>query len=124
MACVARKIEPSRQDAEQFRWHHGDFDTARKYFILEFPVPPTVDLSGLSPEQIVSDQRVVLAPHFAAVLLPKSGGPADYYILGQAPLGWRHPPSAPSLPTASTPTSAQVPHPISKPLFNACAASD
>jgi hypothetical protein len=86
MACVQRKVEPVKADAERFSWHHGDLDAQRRYYALEFPPPPPVDLSDLPPEAIM-EARVVLAPYFAAVLLDHASNPLGYYILGQAPLG-------------------------------------
>jgi hypothetical protein len=89
MACVQRKVEPVKEHAERFRWHHGDLDAALQYFVLEFPAPPPVDLANLPRDRVLSAMpKLVLAPYFAAVLRPRSAaGPTHYYILGQAPLG-------------------------------------
>ena len=78
MACTMQKIEPVKADAMKLRWHRGDLDDEREYFVLEYPVPPPVDLGRAD---------VVLAPHFSAMIRPKSGAETDYYILGQAPMG-------------------------------------
>lgn len=73
MACTMQKIEPVKADAMKLRWHRGDLDDEREYFVLEYPVPPPVDLGRAD---------VVLAPHFSAMIRPKSGAETDYYILG------------------------------------------
>jgi hypothetical protein len=88
MACQMRKVEPDIEDARQFRWHHGDLDDAREYFVSEYPTPPPVDMSGMSMEQVVrGGGGFVLAPYFSAVIRQRESGEASYFILGQAPLG-------------------------------------
>src|SRR5688500_429213 len=39
MAARARKVEPDTEDAERFRWHHGQLNEGHEYFALEYPVP-------------------------------------------------------------------------------------
>lgn len=89
MACQTRKIEPTIADAKRLKWHRGKFGGQRKFFCLEFPVPPTVDLSTLPPEQFAKrgEQTVVLAPYFAVIIGGPQADSASYFVLGQAPFG-------------------------------------
>lgn len=88
MACVSRKIEPVIEDGKRFTWHYGELTAGQKYFILEYPTPPPVDLSEVPIEEMIGGKSpIVLAPHFSAVLRNESGGESNYYVLGQAPLG-------------------------------------
>lgn len=85
MACQARKVEPVIDDAKRLVWHHGELADGRAYFVLEYPAPPPVDMSDVSVEQLTK-VKVVLAPHFSAIVSRKDGG-SDYYVLGQSPRG-------------------------------------
>ena len=89
MACLRRNIEPNVEDAKKLRWDHGNFDEGAEYFVLQYPTPPPLDLTG-SPGRIkeVRDglPRYVLAPHFSAVIVMEGQG-AEYFVLGQAPMG-------------------------------------
>src|SRR5262249_2172770 len=88
MACQFRKVEPSTEDAQRFRWHHGALDEAREYYALEYPVPPPIDLSDASAEQLLSASTpFVLAPHFSAIIRHPGTQEASYFVLGQAPMG-------------------------------------
>lgn len=88
MACQMRKVEPVMEDAPRFRWHRGDLGRNREFYVLEYPTPPPVDMSQVSPEEIVSGEAAfVLAPHFSGVIRDPGTGNVDYYILGQAPIG-------------------------------------
>lgn len=88
MACQMRKVEPDLEDAKRFRWHHGDLDADREYFVLEYPVPPPIDLSDVPIEKLASlgGSPIVLAPHFSAIIRDRSETEATYFILGQAPM--------------------------------------
>lgn len=86
MAAQMRKAEPDTEDARRFRWHHGQLSEDLEYFALEYPLPPPVDLSDVSIEQLVGGgTRLVLAPHFSVVI--RGRGEVQYFILGQAPIG-------------------------------------
>lgn len=88
MACVSRKIEPVIEDGKRFTWHHGELTAGRKYFILEYPSPPPLDLSEVPIDEMIGGKSpIVLAPYFSAVLRNESGGETNYYVLGQAPIG-------------------------------------
>ena len=87
MACQVRKVEPVIEDAKRFTWHHGKLRHGREYFVLEYPVPPPVDMSHMAVEEMLSEANpLVLAPYFSAILRD-DGGATAYYILGQAPIG-------------------------------------
>ena len=86
MACMGRKVEPVPDDGRLFCWHHGPLTESREYFALEYPTPSPVDMSDLPIEQMVSC-RIVLAPHFSAIIRDTSSGETDYFVLGQAPMG-------------------------------------
>ena len=66
LACSMRKTEPNSEAAILFRWHHDQLGIGRDYFVLEYPTPPPVDMSGLSPDELTRGQ-FVLAPHFSAI---------------------------------------------------------
>ncbi len=86
MAAQARTVEPDTADAKLFRWHHGQLNTKREYFTLEYPVPSPIDMSDMPLEQMFkSENKIVLAPHFSAII--RGGGEPQYFILGQAPMG-------------------------------------
>jgi hypothetical protein len=88
MACQMRKVEPISEDAMRFRWHNGQLDEGREYYVLEYPTPPSVDLSNLSPGEVInSDSPPVLAPYFSAIIREIPAGEVSYYVLGQAPIG-------------------------------------
>jgi hypothetical protein len=87
MACQMRKIEPDVEIARRFSWHVGQFQDGRDYLTLEYPPPPAVDMSRVTPEEIVSGSSdFVLAPHFSCVIRDSEGA-CSYYILGQSPIG-------------------------------------
>jgi hypothetical protein len=87
MAATSRQVEPVIEDAKRFRWHHGQWDEGQDYFALEYPVPPPVDMSDVTVEQMTGGPlKFVLAPHFSVIV--RGGGPvAQYFILGQSPIG-------------------------------------
>jgi hypothetical protein len=86
MAAMGRKIEPDTNDAQRFHWNHGRLTRDYEYFLLEYPVPPAVDMSDTSLEQMISDGiKFVLAPHFSVIL--RGVDKVHYFILGQAPMG-------------------------------------
>ncbi len=88
LAAQMRKEEPNTEDARRFRWHHGQLDEGREYFVLEYPVPPPIDLSGASLEQVLaSGTKFVLAPHFSAIVRGPGPEEVHYFVLGQAPMG-------------------------------------
>ncbi|MBY0456877.1 MAG: hypothetical protein K2V38_06040 [Gemmataceae bacterium] len=86
MACQGRGVEPDPEDAKRFCWHHGTLTEGDEYFALEYPVPPPVDLLDLPPEQMFAT-KVVLAPHFSVIVRNIVTGAAEYFILGQSPMG-------------------------------------
>jgi hypothetical protein len=84
--ATAREIEPDIEAAKQFKWHNGSFDNTRKYLLLEYPVPPAVDMGDADPiSMLESGNKMVLAPHFSLIVYGDNA--PLYYILGQAPLG-------------------------------------
>ena len=87
MAAQARKTEPIGDDAKRFKWHHGHLDDGREYFALEYPVPPPIDLSNQSDDDLLRGMsNIVLAPYFSAVVRSNDKVP-QYFVLGQAPIG-------------------------------------
>ena len=88
MACQMSKVEPVADDARSFRWHHGQFPDGREYYVLEYPVPPSVDLSARTPEELMNaGSPLVLAPHFSAIIRDSLTGAISYHVLGQSPFG-------------------------------------
>jgi len=88
MACHIREVEPNVEDALRFRWHVGELDEYREYLELEYPEPSPLDMSYMSPEELVdTDTPLVLAPHFSGVIRETESDDVNYFILGQAPLG-------------------------------------
>jgi hypothetical protein len=82
MATEARKLEPNIDEAKRFHWHRGSLSEGYEYFVLEYPTPPSVDMSDVNVEQL---PNIVLAPYFSAIV--RSTHDAKYFILGQAPMG-------------------------------------
>jgi hypothetical protein len=87
MGCQVQKTEPVHEDAPRLRAHHGDFDATHDYFVLEYPTPPPVDLSGTDPTRLPAEQLPVLAPYFSAIVRNRATKAVRYYTLGQAPFG-------------------------------------
>ncbi len=86
MASLGRKVEPDPEDGRRFRWHHGSLTEGKEYFALEYPAPPSVDMSDASFGEIMA-KGFVLAPHFSVIVRSVVTGEADYFVLGQAPMG-------------------------------------
>jgi hypothetical protein len=87
MACKISEVEPVPEEARGFRAHTGQLDEACDYFILEYPTPPTVDLSGMNPADVTPEMLPVLAPYFSAVVRHHTTGEVKYFTLGQNPIG-------------------------------------
>ncbi len=88
MACQMRKVEPIIEDAMRFRCHQGQLREGQEYYALEYPSPPSVDLSDLSLDELSNaGSPPVLAPYFSAIIHEAPAGAVSYYILGQAPIG-------------------------------------
>ena len=88
MACKMQEVEPVDDDVRKFRAHHGQLDSSRRYYLLEYPVPAPVDMSDMSIEQLTDTaDPPVLAPHFSAIIHDTETNEVAYFILGQAPLG-------------------------------------
>ena len=80
-------MEPDIEAAKQFKWHNGSFDETHKHLLLEYPVPPPVDMGDADPISLFeSGSKIVLAPHFSLILYGGKDVPL-YYILGQSPRG-------------------------------------
>ena len=87
MACQMRKIEPDVEIAKTFHWHVGPLNGAIDYLTLSYPTPPSVDMSDVSPEQLMNSKTpMILAPYFSTVLRDREDK-RHYYILGQSPIG-------------------------------------
>ena len=64
--------------------HYAD---GRDFLTLEYPSPPPVDMSQMTPEDLIAaDKPFVLAPYFSCIIRD-SAGTRSYYILGQSPIG-------------------------------------
>jgi hypothetical protein len=88
MACSGRKAEPDIDAGSQFRWHLGTLGGTTEYFLLEYPTPPTFDMSDESfGEALAGGGMPVLAPYFSVAVRDTATGRADYFVLGQAPMG-------------------------------------
>ncbi len=85
--CQALKINIIREDAKRFREYFGKLDDARDYFVLEYPTPPPVDLSGVDLGSMPPEKRPVLAPYFSTVVRHRQTKAVNYYTLGQASVG-------------------------------------
>lgn len=87
MACQMRKIEPDIETAKMFQWHVGSLNGEIDYLTLSYPTPPPVDMSNVSPEELINSRSpLVLAPYFSTVLRDRENK-REYYILGQSPIG-------------------------------------
>jgi hypothetical protein len=87
MGCQMEKTAPVEEDGRQFRAHHGALDESQDYYLLEYPVPPPVDLSGIDPAKFDPEQMPVLAPWFSAMVRQRVAGTVRYFVLGQSPIG-------------------------------------
>jgi hypothetical protein len=89
MACRMNGKDPDMELLRSFPVHVGDLDEVNRFCIVEYPTPPTVDLSGLSREEMFErGEEVVLAPYFSAILLNRQSNEARYFVLGQSPHGF------------------------------------
>jgi len=87
MACQMREIEPDIEIAKTFQWHAGSLKGSIDYLTLSYPAPPPVDMSNVSPDELMNSQTpLVLAPYFSTVLRDREDK-RHYYILGQSPIG-------------------------------------
>ena len=87
MACQSRKIEPDIETAKTFKWHIGDRSNGSRFFTLEYPLPPPVDMSNMTTEQIMAAREsIVLAPYLSCVIR-RGDNASSYYVLGQSPIG-------------------------------------
>jgi hypothetical protein len=84
LACKARKAQPDIKDAGRIRAYNGRFDKMHDYFILEYPAPPPIDLSGVDLIKMPGEQTPVPAPRFSAVIRHHTTGAVKYFILEQA----------------------------------------
>jgi hypothetical protein len=87
MACKMAGVEPDFEAARRFVWRGGEFGDGRWYLALEYPPPPPVDFGEEDPGSLLEKGiKLVLAPYLS-VILYGDAAEADYYVLGQAPLG-------------------------------------
>ncbi len=87
MACQTHEIEPDIETAKVFKWHVGEFANGSQYFTLEYPVPPPVDMSDMTTEQVMAARdSIVLAPHFSCAIRCVDDS-LSYCVLGQSPIG-------------------------------------
>jgi hypothetical protein len=87
MGCQTEKIEPVEEDARRFRVQHGALDDVRDYFLIEYPEPPPMDLTGVDVTRLPPGAMPVLAPFFSVVIRDRVTRVVRYFVLGQAPLG-------------------------------------
>jgi hypothetical protein len=91
MASVRRNLEPTIEDAKKLQWHHGDLSGGIEYFVLQYPTPRPIDFTGapLAKFQEARDGLpvIVMAPYFSAVVVKEGQAEAEYFVLGQAPMG-------------------------------------
>lgn len=88
IASKIHELEPQMEDAQKFRTHQVQIDPKRDGFLLEYPVPPPVDFSELSPQELTEfSGALVLAPYFSVVIREAGSEQVSYYVLGQAPMG-------------------------------------
>jgi hypothetical protein len=87
IACQMAELEPVREDARLYSAAHGalgDYD----YYLIEFPTPPPVDMSGMDPVTLAQQGAgIVLAPHFSIIVRHRVSQDVRYFVLGQSPLG-------------------------------------
>lgn len=87
MACQMAQLKPVPEDARRYSASHGTFDD-HDYYLMEFPVPPPVDLSGTDPVALAAEgTSIVLAPHFSIILEHRTSRDVRYFVLGQSPFG-------------------------------------
>jgi hypothetical protein len=63
MVCQARETEPDIKAAKQFKWHNGTFDETHKFLLLEYPVPPPVDMGDADPISLLESGKKIVLNH-------------------------------------------------------------
>jgi len=79
LGCSARQVEPLSEEARSFRFHHGELDPRRDYFLMEFPAPQPL------PPEAAAAENPTLGVFFSAVIRQRDSGTLQYFVLGQAP---------------------------------------
>ena len=85
--CLLTGTKPDHYAGSTFRWHQGHLQNGRGYLVLEYPAPPSVELSIEEfdeGDRTPKDMR--LYPFFSALLPEIPGHPAACYALGQSPV--------------------------------------
>ena len=80
------KAEPIPEVALRFKAHHGKLNEMHDYFVLEYPKPPPLDISGNPPPQIAPELSLLIAPYFSAVVRHCQTKEVNYYNLGRSPM--------------------------------------
>ena len=80
-------LDLAREEATQFQLHHGRLDGVDDYYVLEYPIPPPLDLSGVDITKIAPQHIPTLVPYFSAIVRRRDTEAVSYYTLGQAPFG-------------------------------------
>lgn len=78
IVCKAKQRQPSREEATAFKVHNNLFPDGGKYYVLEYPSPPRLD---------INHPDFVLAPYFSGIIQDQTLEQTDYYTLGQNPMG-------------------------------------
>lgn len=86
-SCQSIPCKPYPENGLQFQARHGQMDDAREYYLLKYPEPAALDLTGVDMERLPPGAMPVLAPYFSAMIVDRTSGDAQYFVLGQAPLG-------------------------------------
>jgi hypothetical protein len=88
LTCTFSEKEPDPEVAKAFAAHTGTLDDRHNYYVIEYPIPAPVDITGVADDRMLEAlQQVVLAPYFSAMIEDRQSKQVRYFILGQSPDG-------------------------------------
>ena len=87
MTCTLNEVEPRQEVARSLKVHSGQLTDTSKYHVIQYPVPPAVNISDIPEKDAMAAlENVVLAPYFSAFIENVNGQANEMtnYILGQS----------------------------------------
>lgn len=86
-ACQEGCVNPAVDDAKLYSAESGVLGATHNYYLMTYPTPAPIDLSGIDLESVVKAGVVpVLAPHFSVAVQHRGTTKLSYFVLGQAPM--------------------------------------
>lgn len=85
ITCESHEKVPREDVMSSLSVHAGILSATDRYYVVEYPPPPPVDLAGLPEEEIMRVLgSVVLAPYFSAIVQDQATRELRYFVLGQS----------------------------------------